>query len=361
MEIAPTHVESSSGKTSGLSVTAFISASKTARTPSTTSLERHAPEACTGTSRGPERSSWAARRAQSLPAKRRNVVGRNHGAGLVADAMNRRVHGSPSAVPCFQGPRTEGVGPFGQACHPAPERSHPCLYCQHHLRPVDEGKPSLGPSSRMGQPSSCNASPERHLPAVRRITTSPSPINGNTKCARGAKSPDAPSEPWLGTTGNTPWFAWSSNRCTVATATPECPWLKAFTFKSSMAFTTSRATGLQPACMRISRFPLQALVAVHPGGRKVTEPGVDHIQRVPLRARSTGRRNVPSAECPLGTMPTCFCRWKTKTKTCLHSTILLGAHKRRDVPCRQDTSTNLSCRFNFPTCDSPHSSLPDAC
>ena len=27
--------------------------------------------------------------------------------------------------------------------------------------------------------------------------TSPSPISGNAKCAKGAKSPDAPNEPWV--------------------------------------------------------------------------------------------------------------------------------------------------------------------
>ena len=45
----------------------------------------------------------------------------------------------------------------------------------------------------------------------------------------------------------------------------------------------SRQRVSNPACMRDQEVPLQAFEVVHPGGRKVTEPGVDAIQRVPSR------------------------------------------------------------------------------
>ena len=120
--------------------------------------------------------------------------------------------------------------------------------------PLMSPSPSLGPNSSTGQPSSRKASAE----AICRpsgITTSPSPINGSTRCASGAKSPEAPNDPWLGTTGNTPAFQWSSRRCTVVTATPEWPWLSALTFNNSMALTTSAGSGSPtPHACEINKF-----------------------------------------------------------------------------------------------------------
>ncbi|OQC43038.1 MAG: hypothetical protein BWX61_01322 [Bacteroidetes bacterium ADurb.Bin035] len=54
--------------------------------------------------------------------------------------------------------------------------------------------------------------------------TSPLPINGNERCAKGAKSPDAPSEPCSYTTGCISLFKKYINRSTVSNLTPLFPY-----------------------------------------------------------------------------------------------------------------------------------------
>ena len=74
-------------------------------------------------------------------------------------------------------------------------------------------------------------------------------------CASGAKSPDAPNEPCSGTTGNTFAFQWSNKRCTVVSATPECPWERPLTLSKSIMRTTSFGSGSPtPQACEISRF-----------------------------------------------------------------------------------------------------------
>ena len=51
------------------------------------------------------------------------------------------MHRGLQPVPGFEGPRSQGVGPVGQARH-AFKRHH--ARAEHHLRPVDERQPLLG-------------------------------------------------------------------------------------------------------------------------------------------------------------------------------------------------------------------------
>ena len=46
-------------------------------------------------------------------------------------------------------------------------------------------------------------------------------------CASGARSPDAPAEPWAGTTGIKSASSSASSMATVSGRTPEAPWAEA--------------------------------------------------------------------------------------------------------------------------------------
>ena len=67
---------------------------------------------------------------------------------------------------------------------------------------------------------------------------SPSPTSGSARCASGARSPDAPTEPRAGTSGSTPRFRHSSSSSTVSTRAPELPFASAFARSSIAARTT---------------------------------------------------------------------------------------------------------------------------
>ena len=107
-----------------------------------------------------------------------------YGCGVSKDASR------PSTRSRLQG-RSKGVGPIGEARHAlGATMPVPSIICVPLMTP-----PLLGAELERGQPSSRKASKLTCRPSG--IITSPSPINGNTRCASGAKSPDAPNEPWL--------------------------------------------------------------------------------------------------------------------------------------------------------------------
>jgi hypothetical protein len=60
--------------------------------------------------------------------------------------------------------------------------------------PLIKAKPSLGPNTNGVHPSSFNASAHGNL-LPSGMSTSPSPIKGNTIWESGAKSPEAPKDP----------------------------------------------------------------------------------------------------------------------------------------------------------------------
>ena len=86
-------------------------------------------------------------------------------------------------------------------------------------------------------------------------STSPIPRRGSTRCASGARSPEAPRDPCSYTTGVIPSLKKSINRCIVATWTPDFPRLRACTFRSSMSLIISSLTiGPIPHACDLTRF-----------------------------------------------------------------------------------------------------------
>ena len=119
--------------------------------------------------------------------------------------------------------------------------------------PLISERPSLAARRIGSSPAAASAS----APLIRSPSNhaSPSPTSGEARCASGARSPDAPTEPRAGTTGRTPRFRHSSSSSTVPTRAPELPFARAFARRSIAARTTSSGYGspTPQECERRSR------------------------------------------------------------------------------------------------------------
>ena len=89
------------------------------------------------------------------------------------------------------------------------------------LGAVQEREPFLGPEFAGREPSAF----ERGCGWQDLVTkrASPTPIIAAAMCASGARSPEAPTEPWAGTTGVTPRASIASRSARVVGRTPEAP------------------------------------------------------------------------------------------------------------------------------------------
>ena len=111
------------------------------------------------------------------------------------------------------------------------------------------------------------------------------PIIAAAMCASGARSPDAPTEPWAGTTGIKSRSSIASSMATVSGRTPEAPCARL----ASLSAIISRTIGagvVSPtpaACdstmlrCKVSRSPRR-----DPDARQLAKPGVDAVDRLAL-------------------------------------------------------------------------------
>ena len=107
--------------------------------------------------------------------------------------------------------------------------------------PLTSESPSLLASRIGSRPTARRAAvPFRSSPST---IACPSPTSGSARCASGARSPLAPTEPRAGTQGSTPRFRHSSSSSTVTTRAPENPFASAFARRSIAARTTSSGYG----------------------------------------------------------------------------------------------------------------------
>ena len=102
-------------------------------------------------------------------------------------------------------------------------------------------------------------------------STWPRPISGSARCASGARSPDAPTDPWAGTTGWTPRSRNARSRSTT-----------------SGGSRYGRARACSPAAASIARTTSRGQSA--PDARSVAH------QEVLLEPRGVGRRDEPRRE-----------------------------------------------------------------
>ena len=87
--------------------------------------------------------------------------------------------------------------------------------------PFNSARPSLGPRTIGSRPT--RASPSRAGCNSPLIRTSPSPSSIRERCARGARSPDAPTEPFSGIHGITPALNRLISASTSSIRIPEWP------------------------------------------------------------------------------------------------------------------------------------------
>ena len=103
--------------------------------------------------------------------------------------------------------------------------------------PLMSESPSFAAGRIGSSPTRVSASnPGRRSPST---NASPSPTSGSARCASGARSPEAPTEPRLGTTGSTPRSRQASSSSTVSMRAPEFPLASVFARSSIAARTIS--------------------------------------------------------------------------------------------------------------------------
>ena len=86
--------------------------------------------------------------------------------------------------------------------------------------PLRSARPSFGPSVTGARPARAQRLARRHRRG-RRSRASPSPISTAERCASGARSPDAPTEPCAGMHGTTPALASARSASITVQRTPE--------------------------------------------------------------------------------------------------------------------------------------------
>ena len=115
----------------------------------------------------------------------------------------------------------------------------------HLLRAVEQRQAFLGLKRQRHE-----AAPVERLRAVDDLAVDfgpARPINGSARCASGARSPDAPTDPCDGTTGWMPARRNSSSRSTISGRQPLWPCASALARSSSIARTTSVECGCADA------------------------------------------------------------------------------------------------------------------
>ena len=156
--------------------------------------------------------------------------------------------GSPAA-PRATGRRRDRRPPRAVAPGRGRARANDAMNCV----PLISERPSFASSRSGSSPTRASASrPGSRSPST---NASPSPTSGSARCASGARSPDAPTEPRLGTTGTTPRFRHSSSSSTVSIRAPDVPLASVFARSSIAERTISSAYGSPTphACERSSR------------------------------------------------------------------------------------------------------------
>ena len=107
--------------------------------------------------------------------------------------------------------------------------------------PLSSANPSFGPSTSGATParaSPCNAG--TRTPSTQ---ASPTPISTALRCASGARSPDAPTEPFSGTTGSTSASSKASKASMTVRRTPDTPCARLAAFSNNISRTTGAASG----------------------------------------------------------------------------------------------------------------------
>ena len=144
---------------------------------------------------------------------------------------SRKAWGVPSRASTDIAPHASAVSAARSAASSA--RTHPAPWSPVAWVPLMSASPSLGRSSTGTSPAPARAScMRRSCPSTSAL---PSPSRLRATCARGARSPLAPTDPNIGTLGWIPRRSISRSRSTSSTRHPECPQARALTRRSMIA------------------------------------------------------------------------------------------------------------------------------
>ncbi len=125
-----------------------------------------------------------------------------------------------------------------------------CIACV----PFTSARPSLASGTSAERPTFCSAAAPGMRVNSGPTKASPSPIITSARCASGARSPDAPTEPFSGMTGTTPRISICRSRSSVDSRTPERPPARTLARKSMSARTSCGGSGVPvPAACERSR------------------------------------------------------------------------------------------------------------
>ena len=164
--------------------------------------------------------------------------------------------------------------------------------------PLMRDRPSFASSETGSSPTRASASaPESSSPSS---SARPSPTSGSARCASGARSPEAPTEPRLGTIGVTPRLRQASRSSTVSARAPEYPFASVFARRSIAALTISSRVRIAHAARVAPQEPQLQLGRELGRDRlrdEAAEPRVDPVRVLAAGAaaiarRARGRRRV---------------------------------------------------------------------
>ena len=147
--------------------------------------------------------------------------------------------------------------------------------------PLISARPSLAASAQRRR---CRPRAARQRPACAAPSTSisPSPISASVMCASGARSPEAPTEPWHGMHGTRPALCTASSVSITTGRTPEWPRARLAAFSTSIRRTTARRSG-SPTPTLCERIRLRCSVArssrADARRGQLAEAGVDAVDR----------------------------------------------------------------------------------
>ena len=145
--------------------------------------------------------------------------------------------------------------------------------------PLSSASPSLGPSTKGCRPGGHGLAARHHLPST---VAWPSPISTQARCASGARSPEAPTEPLAGMTGSTLALASASSASTMAGGCPSGARQAHGLVASTRRTTPSGSASPVPTPVRKHQVALQlgqALVGDLRAGQ-LAEAGVDAVDHL---------------------------------------------------------------------------------
>ena len=158
-------------------------------------------------------------------------------ARLAAQRVDARIERAVAAarrIDASSRPTTSAASSTGSNASSACERER-----GRDLRAVDEREPFLGRERERR-----DAGAAQHVGRGRALAVdddSPSPISASVRCASGARSPDAPTEPCDGTNGTRPALCTATSVSTTTSRTPEWPRARLAALSASTRRTTGRA------------------------------------------------------------------------------------------------------------------------